>query len=387
MKICAIICEFNPFHNGHKHIIETVKRVSGCDFLVCIMSGSFTQRGDIAILEKSVRARHAVLCGADAVIELPVAFAVAPAEIFAKGAVKILGSIPAVECIAFGCENKNADFLGAAKLLNAENGQFRQILNKKLSEGESYVKSYASAFESCGGDGALISHPNNILGVEYAKAILRSGANISLLPIQRIGQNFGETGLCTNFSSAKAIRSDISNCLVKDNVPECVFKDLKTFSAEKALFEDLLRFKLLYSTQENMRRIYGCSEGLENNILSHCGAKFGELIEAATGKRYTESRIRRILVANLLELYGDDCEKYLAGPLYVKPLAIKNKLAPTLLPELSKSSYPLLLKQRDIGLLTENAQKCLKKDIFADKMRSFIFKQTPKEFEYPQFIE
>ena len=108
MKICAVICEFNPFHNGHKYLIEKAKRQSDCDAVLCIMSGNFTQRGEVCIFDKYTRARHAIAGGADCVIQLPAPFAVAPAEIFAKGAIKILSSIPDVTEIAFGCES--ADF-------------------------------------------------------------------------------------------------------------------------------------------------------------------------------------------------------------------------------------------------------------------------------------
>ncbi len=386
MKICAIICEFNPFHNGHKYLLEAAKDLSGCDMLLCIMSGSFTQRGDITVLDKATRARHAVLCGADAVIELPVAFTVAPAEVFAKGAIQILKSVPEVHALAFGCENPEANFNKAARILITESEQFKQILNEKLSGGESYIKSYAASFEACGGDGALLSHPNNILGVEYTKAILRTGAEISVVPVKRKGQGFKDKAFGDGFSSAQAIRSNICAEEVKQNVPGCVFKDLKDFTTEKALFGELLRFKLLCSSEENLRRIYGCSEGLENKLLKHYGLPFDKFVKTAAGKRYTESRIKRILLANLIGLYSDDCEKYLSGQLYIKPLAIKKERADAILSALSKSDFPLLLKRKDIKLLTKTAKNCLKSDIFADKIRNFIFKQPTKEFEYAQFI-
>ena len=105
MNFCAIICEFNPFHNGHKYILEQARRLSGCDGVLCIMSGSFTQRGEACVFDKYTRARHAVLSGADCVIQLPAPFAVAPAEIFASGAIKILSPIPQVKPLEFGCED------------------------------------------------------------------------------------------------------------------------------------------------------------------------------------------------------------------------------------------------------------------------------------------
>lgn len=386
MKICAIICEFNPFHNGHKYIIEMAKKLSNCDFLLCIMSGNFTQRGDFAVLDKSVRSRHAVLNGADAVIELPAAFSVAPAEIFAKGAIKILASIPEVTTLAFGCENPDADFLGAAKILNCESEKFKKILAEKLDGGESYIKSYAAAFAACGGNSALLSNPNNILGIEYAKDILKSNAGISVLPIKRIGQLYHETEIKSTYSSARAIRENIASAEVKNCVPSNVFGDLKDFSAQKQLFGELLRFTLLCTAPETLAKIYGCTEGLENSLLSRCNLPFEQLVKEVSGKRYTESRIKRITLANMLKLYANDCNKYLTAQLYIKPLAIKKELADLILPSLSKSSYRVLFKQKDINLLQDVAKKCLDSDIYADKIYNFMFGKPFNDFNYPQFI-
>ncbi|MDE6790385.1 MAG: nucleotidyltransferase family protein, partial [Clostridia bacterium] len=140
MEICAIICEFNPFHNGHAYLLRRARELSGCDAVLCVMSGSFTQRGEICRTDKFLRAKHAVLCGADAVVELPAPFAVAPAEIFARGAVGVISSIPQVKCVAFGCESGEAeDFLYAAKIANSESALFKATLEKHLDSGESYI--------------------------------------------------------------------------------------------------------------------------------------------------------------------------------------------------------------------------------------------------------
>ena len=117
MKICAIICEFNPFHNGHVEIIERARELSGCDYIVCVMSGQFTQRGDMCRVDKFIRAKHAIQAGADAVVELPAPFAVAPAEIFAKGAIKLITNFSGELSLCFGSESgTGADFIKAAKI-------------------------------------------------------------------------------------------------------------------------------------------------------------------------------------------------------------------------------------------------------------------------------
>lgn len=386
MRICGIICEFNPFHNGHKYLLQRARELSGCDKIVCIMSGTFTQRGDICIMDKFVRARHAVLCGADAVLELPAAFSVAPAEIFARGAIKILNSIPEVITLAFGCENAQADFMSTASLLNEENQEFKLILSQKLADGVSYIKSYATAFESCGGQKNLLAQPNNILGVEYAKAILKLKSKIKILPIERIGSRYGDSTLKPNFSSASALRKKPQDPLIKDNIPDCVYADFEDFSDKNNRFEYLLRFKLLQSAPETLQKIYGCTEGLENRLMNLASLPFDELIENATARRYSSSRIKRILCANLLDLYKDDCEDYLQSPLYLKPLAVKNEGADETLSALAKSEYPLVLKQRDLNNLSEPSKRSFERDVDAYKIWNFIANRPQNGFDYVKFI-
>ncbi len=386
MKICAIICEFNPFHNGHKYIIEQARKLSGCDLVLCIMSGSFTQRGDLCISDKFTRARHAVTCGADAVIELPTAFSVSPAEIFASGAIKIINSIPDISTLCFGCENPNADFEKSALLLIEEAENFKKVMYSDLSEGKSFIKSYADAFAFVGGDAELLTKPNNILAVEYAKAAIKSNSKIALLPVKRVGNNFGDDTLCEEFSSASAIRKNLSSPTVKNNVPFCVYKDLKPISNELSRFEDLLRFKLLCSSSETLIKIYGCTEGLENNLINKSDLPYEQLINCTVGKRYTQSRIKRILLSNLLNIYADDCELYLKSDLYIKPLVIKNEKADAFMSALARADYPLIMRQRDLSALDKTAKKCLDSDIFSGKVHNFIFNRPNADFEYPLFI-
>ena len=386
MKICAIICEFNPFHNGHRYLIEQAKKLSKCDKIICIMSGSFTQRGDIAVFDKFTRARHAVLCGADAVLELPVSFSVAPAEIFARGAIKILSAIPEVATLAFGCENPGSDFVGAARILNKESKKFKKVLNENLADGESYIKSYEAAFVACGGEENLLSRPNNILAVEYAKAILNTGAMLEILPVGRVGSQFDEDELKSGFSSAKAIRKNADSPLVKDSVPECVFTDFLNYSDKNPRFEEFLRFKLLQSSPETLQKIYGCTEGLENRLLNLADLPFGQIIENATARRYSSSRIKRILTANLLGLYAEDCMEYLAAPLYLKPIVIKKERSDEIMAALAKSEFPVILKQRNLNELNEVAKKCFKCDENSYRFWTFIAEKPESGFDYPKFI-
>ena len=370
MKICAVICEFNPFHSGHEYLIEQAKRMSGCDAVLCIMSGNFTQRGEMCINGKDIRSKHAILGGADFVIQLPAPFAVAPAEIFASGAVKILSAIPDIKYLAFGCENADLDYYKNAEISLNESANFKTLLQNGLNEGDSYVKSYSRAFSSCGGDVRIVRQPNNVLGLEYVKSILKLNSKIKILPIQRIGGNFSDGTVYENYSSAFAIRNGLNNEKVKKCVPEFVLNDLpKQFETNE--YENYLRYVLFNSEKSELKRIYGCGEGLENKLKSLENMPFVDIIRHTTSKRYSSSRIRRILCANALELYRDDCEKYLSANLYIKPLAVKRLAADKILSALSKSKYPVVT-----GIDTENLNTTAKE----------CFEQDRKEFEMYNFL-
>ena len=371
MKICAIICEFNPFHNGHKYLIERAKELSGCDAVLCIMSGNFTQRGDICSLDKYTRAKHAVLGGADCVIQLPAEFAVAPAEIFARGAVKILSAIPEVTTLAFGCEcGKAVDFIESAIILSRESEEFKSELEKNLSTGKSFIKSYAEAFKHEGGNKEIISNPNNILGLEYTKAVLKINPDLAVLPVPRVGAGHKSTELRENYSSASAIRQNMQSPLVLRNLPDYVFDDLK-FPADVSAFSSVVRQCLFFADKENLVRIYGCAEGLENRLKNLAAEPLNDVIEKCTSKRYSSARIKRLVCANMLKLYKDDCEKFIDVDLYLKILAVSNKSADYMLPALAKSSYTMISNSNG-STLNGDARVCFEKDKFEHAVYNFI---------------
>lgn len=378
MKILAIICEFNPFHNGHKYLIESAKQASDCDAVLCIMSGDFTQRGEMCIFDKYTRARHAVLGGADCVIQLPAAFAVAPAEIFAEGAIKILSAIPAVTVLAFGCENrKKEDFFNAARTALNEDERFKQILKSNLKSGESYKRSYASAFAECGGNEGLIKSPNNILGLEYTKAILKFGAKMDILPILRAGSGYLDDRLADNYSSAAAIRANLTDPAVKNNVPKFVFDDLSS-SYSLRDYEEFLRNSLFTTNTETLSKASNCGEGLENKLKELENRPFKDIVELATNKRYPSSRIKRILCANALGLQARDVSKYLSSELYIKPLAIKKTRADEILSELSKAAFNVTT-----GITpppNDLAAKCFKSDLYEFSAYNHINRLNIKDY-------
>ncbi len=383
MKICAVICEYNPFHNGHKYQLGEIRRLSGCDTVLCLMSGDFTQRGEIAVLDKFTRARHAVENGADAVLELPVSFSVAPAELFASGAVHILSSSPAVACLAFGCESgTKADFLAAAKASLCEDKPFKALLKENMKSGASYVKARTETLLALNRDldGSLFSSPNNILGVEYCRALLAQGSAIEPLPIPRVGGGYADERLFAEFSSAAAIRAALlSNSrkekrLLKENLPAGVLGDLESYCPTS--FKTATLLAMLSKTPEEIARCTDCSEGLENRLRAAIRScpDYDAVLEKVVSKRYTLSRIKRLLAQNFLSLSKKETLEALRSPLYYRALCVKAEKKEALFSALSQGAFPLLARKSDVSLLKRAALNCHEIDLRAGDLFNILSK-------------
>lgn len=210
MITAGIIAEFNPLHKGHEYIINKARALTNADCIIIVMSGNFTQRGDIAIAPKHTRAQSAISCGADLVFELPFSYASSSAEIFAQGAVSLLNALK-VDYIVFGSESGEiSDLTNAANILVKETPEFKQILNTGLSEGLSFPAAREKAFLAAGGQKEIFT-PNNILAIEYIKALIKIKASIKPITIKREGAGYNELELSENegFISASAFRHNI----------------------------------------------------------------------------------------------------------------------------------------------------------------------------------
>ncbi len=386
MKICAIICEYNPFHNGHRYQLSEIRRLSGCDKILCVMSGNFTQRGEPAVFNKYVRARHAVACGADAVIELPTAFAVSPAELFARGAVHILSSIPAVEKLAFGCESGTKEsFLAAAKATLTEDKQFKTALKENMKDGTSYIRARNEALLSMNADvdESLLSSPNNLLGTEYCRALLLKGKPIEPLPIQRVGGGYADTALFKDFSSATALRAALeqdggiarnsgvtrkTQKALKRNMPEFVYRE--HLSYRPLPYEKATLCALLRASADEIAACPDCSEGLENRLvaMTRSNPDYDDMLKKVVSKRYTLSRLKRILMQNFLGIRLKDVRNYAETPLYCKTLAVKKTEAEEILAELSKGGFPAIVRKSDYSLLKKDAVPCFETDLRANEL-------------------
>ncbi|MBO7214670.1 MAG: nucleotidyltransferase family protein [Clostridia bacterium] len=368
MKICSIIAEYNPFHNGHLRQIKYAREVIKPDYIVVIMSGNFTQRGETACMDKFTRARHAVLAGADAVIELPTVFATASAEFFASGAVKLINSLPGEKVICFGAENGNKEelFKVASSMLE-ESPEFKALLKEELKKGVSLLKARELALlKTSDINEKILEKPNNVLGVEYLKAILKNGYDIGVEVLERKGSEYNDKTIHSETPSALAIRQAvISDNLLPLNgvapsfVIESLPKNLPSLDRE-------ILYSVLSSKKSELKEILDCNEGLENRIsaLARESVCVEELIEKVKTKRYTTARIRRILLSSLLKIDKTLIRSALKSKLYLKVLAINGK-DNELLSMLSKSAFPTLTRKSDLAKLGKTAYSVFEKDVFA----------------------
>ena len=376
MKICTIICEYNPFHNGHLYQIQEAKARSNADAILCIMSGNFVQRGEAAIMDKYTRARHAVLAGADVVIELPVIFATSNAELFAKGALSILSKIPAVNTLCFGAETADTELLyQAANHLNNEPKEISKAIQNKIESGVSYAKARANAWEKLLPNDLLTS-PNNILALEYTRAILSMNADIQILPIQRKGGGYADYTLHDNFSSASAIRKEIANGKsISGNIPDFVISDISAFTAPP--LDALEKYAILSTPLAEIKKVCDCTEGLEN-AFKKAATEPETLVSVLTSPRYTSARIRRIALQNLLNIHEELIRESLQSNLYLRILAAKKNHS-DVLSELSNSKLPLLIRAHDEDVLEGTAKKAFEKELFAEKVYSILYPELKKK--------
>lgn len=376
MKICYCIAEYNPFHLGHKKHLDYIKEVLGADKTVVLMSGNFTQRGEPAVLDKFTRAKHAVLAGADLVMELPTVFATANAEIFAKGAIKTLSALNVSGSLCFGVESgEKEDFISVAKSFLNESKEYKKALKSRLEEGVSFAKARYLAVKDVGGeiDEKLISSPNNVLGVEYTKAILSSGAELDICPMQRQGDH-NDKKLYKGITSASSIREKIRNGefkKIKNNLPRFVYEDVKPFPFA---YEKTVLGKLYTTPNEVLALAPDCTEGLENRIkaLSKDNLSLSGLIEKATTKRYTSSRIKRIILANFLNITSSFLESCIKEPLYAKVLAVKKDAKDLISLFSESSSIPVITRKTDLSSLKKTALACIEKDAMANDVYNLL---------------
>ncbi len=368
MKTAAIICEYNPFHNGHRLHIEKTREIIREKFnedsaILCVMSGNFVQRGDVAVCDKFARSEMAVRCGADLVIELPTPYAMATAEVFAYGAVSLIVATNLCDVLSFGSECGDIDSITAtAKLLRSD--EFSSAVKEELTKGVSFASARQQAVKKLSPSlEKILSQPNNTLGVEYCKALLRLGSDIQPVTIQRLGQRHDEeSNENKNLSCASAIRSAISNgnltnakCAMPCESYDVLQREVARGNApvtvenlERAILSHLRRL-----TPDDFSKLPDVSEGLHNRLYDalQCTTCLDDACAVAKTKRYSYARIRRLYMSAFL---GISSELYNGIP-YVRALAFSDK-GRTLLKNIPES-IPIITKTSCVHQLDEQAKK------------------------------
>lgn len=383
MKVLGIIAEYNPFHNGHKYHIEEAKKQSGANYVIVVMSGNFTQSGNIAIYDKFTRARLATEYGVDLVIELPTIYATSSAENFAYGAVSLLNSLGVVDYICFGSETNNIDTLYTiSKTINDNNVQITSKIKEILKSGVSYpvarenaLKEYLSEDEI-----SILDKSNNILGIEYLRALDILNSNITPICIKRESSDFNETILnkkSDRFTSATSIRNMINQNkidLVEKYVPALTYA---TILNTEASFNDklyrIVKYKILTSSTENLKNISEVTEGLENKLKGEIihSMSYDDFITNLKSKRYTMTKIKRMLNNILLDITKDDLSYARTNTItyaHILSLGYNGKNLLSLIS--NNSNIKLITKINDNTLksLSNDVRKYLNLDILASNI-------------------
>lgn len=352
MNITGIITEYNPFHLGHRYHLEKSKKDTFSDATICIMSGNFVQRGEPALLDKFNRAEIAVKNGVDLVIELPLIFSVSSAEFFASGACRILDKTSVVNNLYFGSEHGDIeDLLAIAKVLNNEDKNFNAILKKNLSLGLPFYKAREKTlYEIIPNikEKDILNNSNNILAIEYIRALEQLDSKIIPVTLKRLGSNYNDVTINNNFASATSIRKNLYSShnnisSIKDVIPAETYNHLDSLVKNNYDFVypedtfDFIKYKLL-TEGYNLKNIFDVSEGLDNKILKELtsSSSLCELILNTKSKRYSYTRISRLLLHFFLGFENYNIEKLLKGtPDYIRPLAF-NQTGCKILKEIKK---------------------------------------------------
>ena len=407
-KVLGIIAEYNPFHNGHLYHLETSKKLTDADYTVAIISGNFTQRGSTSIVDKWSKTKMALENGIDLVIELPVLYSISSAENFADGAIKILNSLGIVDYLSFGAETSDISILNnIANILCSEHEEYKNLLSIELEKGLSFPKARVNAlldyikntddnvpenriidFEKYS---KILSSPNNILGIEYLKALKKYKSSIKPVCISRFKSEYNSSSFSENIASATAIRELIKNKnfdTIKNVIPlesysilmdcinsGCVAPDLNCFEKE-------IIFTLRKMSIEEIFNLPDVSEGLEFSIKKAANScnNINEFLDIVKSKRYTVTRLQRILLYALLGISKEDMQlsKKVEKP-YVRVLGF-NDNGKKLVSEIATKNPELKLITSVKKFVDSNSNKDLQiifaKDVLATDVYSLAFKNN-----------
>ena len=383
-KVIGIIAEYNPFHNGHLYHFKESLKVTDSSYSIAIISGNFTQRGSTSLVDKWAKTEMAIKNGIDLVIELPLLYSISSAENFAEGAIKILDSLKIVDYLSFGSESGNLSTLNMiVDVLNKEPKAYKNILSHELSKGLSFPKARENALLMYLNDirrfSNVLSSPNNILGIEYLKALKKLKSPITPITIERYNARYHDTTYNGNVASATAIRTivknngwDILRKVVPENTFSILLENIKVghIVPDLSVFEKQIIYNLRKMSIQEIAELPDVSEGLENaikNTANSCNSVV-EFLNIIKSKRYTNTRIQRILLYALLGITKKDMTLSKKSTPYIRILGFNDK-GKYLISEIAKANPKLEIitsvkKYMDTSN-NKNSKYILEKDIWA----------------------
>lgn len=380
--ILGIVSEYNPFHNGHLMHLQKSKELTHTDFSIAVMSGNFVQRGDTSIVDKWTKAEIALKSGVDLVIELPTLYAISSAENFADGAIKILNSLGIVDYVSFGSEIGEITPLDdVASVLYKEPKEFSSLITKQLRSGLSYPKARELAIQMYFGSSQkytdVLENPNNILGIEYLKSLKRLKSPITPITLKRKYSDYNSNDIKSGIASATAIRTMLQK---GKNIHYVVPYETYELLEEKkkygqiipslSIFSKEIIYTLRKMTLSEIAALPDVSEGLENKIkaAANTSNNLEELILKIKSKRYTQSRIQRILLYALLNISEKDITMSKKQIPYIRVLGF-NKNGKKIISAIANQNPKLQIIVSVKKFMENNTDKHLhtmiSKDIFA----------------------
>ncbi len=427
MKIVGLITEYNPFHKGHLYHIKKAKEITGADAALVLMSGDYVQRGEPAIFPKEVRARAALLEKASAVFELPLPYATGSGEIFATGAVSLFDALGCVDAICFGAECSDTDLLSEiARVLLEEPEEYQRALKSALKEGKSFPAAREKALVATMGEGEtlkeILQNPNNILGIEYIKALKKLGSPMKAYAIEREGASYHELTLGWKYDSASSIRQALRQKqdldLVRESIPKDVFEIYKDYLKEGSpiFWQDyslLLKYRLmevssvLEDPHSGLSKYLDVSDQLAHRIINYLEEYLDpeSFVQVLKTKDLNYTRISRSLLHIMLGIKNKDLEEYLdrGAVFYGRLLGFRKEDAKVLSAIKKNSKIPMLTKLADARqVLTDFygeagqgseekkdlAMRMLSQDVFASEIYDSVQKMKDgrrpvREFRKP----
>lgn len=371
MKIVGIVAEFNPMHNGHKYLIDTAKELTGADIVICIMSGNFTQAGNITLVDKFKRAKTAIENGIDVVIELPTIYATSSAEFFSYSAVKLLNSLGCIDYICFGSETGDTrELVQIAYTLTQNEEEIWKQTTENLKQGISFAKARQEALENILTEDEVntATSSNNILAIEYIKALIKLKSSIEPIAIKR-----------EDNVSATQIRELISG----GNLTLAKALSLESLSkgqiVQNTNLANILTYYLVSSTKDQIQAIREVTEGLENSLKDNCNIyDYIDYIQEIKSKRYQLSKIKRIVINMILGITKEQNDRLQDKAYYAHILAIDTNKKNDILSMLnSTSKIPIITSLNDeiLERQTEENKESLLLDIKATNIHSSLLKE------------